>query len=84
MGVLEEDAELPLSIIRLSEVVGVNAIVTGSVIEPHPGMTILFGENGTGKTGYARIFKALAGSRTADTILGDIAASEEVDVPHLL
>ncbi|MCK5756327.1 MAG: AAA family ATPase [Mycobacterium sp.] len=78
VGVLEEDAELPLSIIRLSEVVGVNAIVTGSVIEPHPGMTILFGENGTGKTGYARIFKALAGSRTADTILGDIAASEEV------
>ncbi len=75
---LEEDAELPLAITRLSEVSGVNAIVTGSVIEPHGGLTILFGENGTGKTGYARIFKALAGSRTADAILGDIATSEEV------
>lgn len=41
-------------------------------------MTILFGENGTGKTGYSRIFKALAGSRTADAILGDITFSEEV------
>jgi energy-coupling factor transporter ATP-binding protein EcfA2 len=74
----EEDAELPLVITKLSEVTGVNAIVSGSVIEPHAGITILFGENGTGKTGYSRIFKALAGSRTADTILGNIAVEEEV------
>lgn len=75
---VEEDAELPLVITKLSGVTGVNAIVTGSVIEPHAGMTILFGENGTGKTGYARIFKALAGSRTADAILGDITTDEDV------
>lgn len=74
----EEDAELPLVVTKLSEVAGVNAIVPGSVIEPHAGITILFGENGTGKTGYSRIFKTLAGSRTADTILGDIAVEEEV------
>lgn len=74
----EEDAELPLVITNLSEVAGVNAIVPGSVIELHAGITILFGENGTGKTGYSRIFKALAGSRTADIILGNIAAEEEV------
>ncbi|MBB1496485.1 AAA family ATPase [Propioniciclava sp. MC1595] len=74
----EEDAALPLAVTKLSEVTGVNAIVPGSVIEPHAGMTILFGENGTGKTGYSRIFKALAGSRTADTILGNVAAEEVV------
>lgn len=78
VDVTEEVAELPLRVTRLSEVTGVNAIVPGSVIEPHAGMTILFGENGTGKTGYARVFKALAGSRTADTILGDIAVTQEV------
>ncbi|MCQ1952097.1 AAA family ATPase [Arthrobacter sp. zg-Y238] len=69
-----DDAELPLVITRISDVSGVNALVTGSVIEPHAGLTILFGENGTGKTGYSRIFKALAGSRTADAILGDVRA----------
>jgi energy-coupling factor transporter ATP-binding protein EcfA2 len=74
----EEEAELPLAITKLTDVTGVNALVTGSVIEPHEGMTILFGENGTGKTGYSRVFKALAGSRTADAILGDISASQEV------
>jgi len=73
----DEDAELPLAITRLADVTGVNALVTGSVIEPHAGLTILFGENGTGKTGYARIFKAVAGSRTADeVILGDITADQ--------
>ncbi|GAB3275666.1 AAA family ATPase [Sinomonas notoginsengisoli] len=67
-----ESAEAPLVITRLSDIHGVNALVSGSVIEPHDGLTILYGENGTGKTGYSRIFKALAGSRTADHILSNV------------
>ena len=63
-----------LEITKLSEVQGVNALVPGGVIEPHSRLTIIYGENGTGKTGYARIFKALAQSRTDDDILGDINA----------
>lgn len=73
----QDEAAAPLTITKLSDVQGVNALTPGSVIEPHAGLTILFGENGTGKTGYSRIFKALAASRTADEILGDIAATEE-------
>jgi hypothetical protein len=70
-----EEADEPLIIEKLSDVAGVNALVPGAVIEPHEGLTILFGENATGKTGYSRIFKALAASRTADdVILGNIAA----------
>lgn len=70
----QDESAPPLSLIRLSEVRGVNALVPGAIIEPHEGLTILYGENGTGKTGYSRVFKALANSRTADTILGDIEA----------
>lgn len=63
----------PLTITSLSDVTGVNALGAGNVIEPDPHLTILFGENGTGKTGYSRIFKALAESRTVDKeILGNI------------
>ena len=72
-------AEKPLVLTRIAEVTGVNAIVSGSILEPHAGITIIFGENGTGKTGYARIFKALADSRTADEILGDIEADEPIE-----
>jgi hypothetical protein len=74
-----DDAEEPLAITRISEVNGVNALISGSIIEPHAGLTILFGENGTGKTGYSRIFKSLANSRTADTILGDVASDDAVE-----
>lgn len=71
----EDETIEPLTLTSMSQVVGVNALVEGGVIEPHAGLTILFGENGTGKTGYSRIFKALAASRTADVILGNIEAT---------
>lgn len=70
----QDESAPPLSLTRLSEVRGVNALVAGAVIEPHAGLTVLYGENGTGKTGYSRIFKALANSRTADAILGNVDA----------
>jgi energy-coupling factor transporter ATP-binding protein EcfA2 len=75
----QDESAPPLTLTRIFEVRGVNALSPGAVIEPHEGLTILYGENGTGKTGYSRIFKALANSRTADTILGniDVDASEE-------
>jgi hypothetical protein len=62
----QDESAPPLTLMRLSDVHGVNALVPGAVIEPHEGLTILYGEKGTGKTGYSRIFKALANSRTAD------------------
>lgn len=70
----QDESAPPLSVVRVSNVKGVNALVPGEVIEPHAGLTILYGENGTGKTGYCRIFKSLADSRTADDILGNIDA----------
>lgn len=72
----QDEKAAPLNLVRLSEVRGVNALIPGAVIEPHEGLTILYGENGTGKTGYSRIFKALADSRTADEILGNIDGGE--------
>ena len=72
----EDEKDAPLTIVRLSKVHGVNALISGEVIEPHQGLTILHGENGTGKTGYSRIFKALANSRTADEILSDIQSED--------
>lgn len=73
----QDESAPPLTILSLSEVHGVNALATGAVIEPHTGLTILYGENGTGKTGYSRIFKSLADSRTADEILGNIDAEDD-------
>ena len=62
----------PFHLARLSDVKGVNALVEGGQIEFGPGLTLLYGENGTGKTGYSRILKTMAGSRSADDILPDV------------
>ena len=69
---LSEDRARPLKITKISNVSGVNALTSTSEIMPSDGLTILYGENGTGKTGYSRILKAMAGSRTADEVLGDV------------
>lgn len=43
----------------LSEVTGVNKLANGQTIQFASNLTVIYGENGTGKTGYGRILKAL-------------------------
>ena len=62
----------PFHLSHISDVKGVNALVGGEQIKFGSKLTLLYGENGTGKTGYARILKGLAGSRSADEILPDV------------
>ena len=66
----------PLRLTHISNIKGVNALVDTARIDFAPGLTLLFGENATGKTGYARILKYLAGSRSADEILPDVNQEE--------
>lgn len=66
------DKETSITLSTISQVTGVNALVTGSSIDFSEGLTVLFGENGTGKTGYARVLKCLADSRSVDEILPDV------------
>ena len=71
----------PFQLRYISDVKGVNALVGGEQIKFGSGLTLLFGENGTGKTGYVRIFKGLAGSRSADVILSDVNLMEDPPSP---
>lgn len=64
-----EDEDDSLELLSLEEVTGVNALAPGYPLEFDSGLTILFGQNGTGKTGYARVLKRLAAVRTAEPIL---------------
>ena len=49
-----------------------NALSTDQEIVFNPRMTVLFGENGTGKTGYVRVLKRIASVRTSEPILPNI------------
>ena len=61
-----------LVLTKMSEVEGVNALAAGQTIDFNPSLTVLFGENAAGKTGYARVLKQLAAVRTAEPILPNI------------
>jgi hypothetical protein len=43
---------------------GVNALKGGTQIDFAPGATVIFGENGSGKSGFVRVLKRAAGVRT--------------------
>lgn len=70
-----------LRLIRLGTVSGVNALATGQEIAFNPRLTVLFGENATGKTGYVRVLKRVASVRSAQPILGNIHVSS-AGKPH--
>jgi hypothetical protein len=48
-----------IELVSLSEISGVNRLAKNQTIEFSKNLTIIFGENGTGKTGYSRILKSL-------------------------
>jgi energy-coupling factor transporter ATP-binding protein EcfA2 len=51
---------------------GINAIKVGAQINFAPGVTVIFGENGSGKSGFVRLLKRAAGVRTAEEILHNV------------
>lgn len=64
-----EDA---LVLTRIVNVENVNALAGNQEIQFNPGLTVLFGENGVGKTGYVRILKTVASVRNAEPILSNV------------
>jgi hypothetical protein len=67
-----EPGTAPLRLTCLSEVRNVNALTPDQTVTFNPRLTVCFGENAAGKTGYVRIFKRLAAVRSAEPILGNI------------
>ena len=69
----------PLDSVRLDAVMigdGVNALKPGAQIDFSSGVTVVFGENGSGKSGFVRVLKRAAGVRTAEGILHNVHADK--------
>jgi deoxyribose-phosphate aldolase len=68
----DDDAGDALHLVSLRDCRGVNALAENQEIRFHQRMTVLFGENAMGKTGYVRVLKQLANVRSAEPIIPDI------------
>lgn len=63
----------------LTDMKGVNALVEGQSLAFSPqGLTVVYGENGAGKSGYARILKSACRARDTEDVLPDIRQATPV------
>ncbi len=64
--------KLDLLFSKLDNVEGVNALTENQVIEFSPNLTIIYGANGSGKSGYVRLLKKVLYSKTPEDIVENI------------
>ena len=63
-GIVGTSAGAPVVLSEVHSVVGVNALVADQTLSLSPvGMTVIYGDNGSGKSGYCRILKHACRSR---------------------
>lgn len=66
----------PVKLLSMSNLRDVNGFPDGRTLTFAPtGLTIVFGENGTGKSGYARVLKSACKARKNETVLGNAFAN---------
>lgn len=68
----KENYKLDLHLSKLENVEGVNALTENQTIEFNPNLTIIYGTNGSGKSGYVRLFKKVFYSKAPEEILPNI------------
>jgi hypothetical protein blinB_18840 len=71
------DTKESIAICSVGDLQGVNALLDGQTLQFSPtGMTIVYGDNGSGKSGYARLLKQIVGARHHEEILSNVFTSE--------
>lgn len=75
-------SEQRLELYSMKHIEGVNALKSGEEIQfCEHGMTIFYGQNATGKSGYFRVFEHVSGGLLAKPILNNIYA-DDPPIPH--
>ena len=64
----------PVSVQSLIHHVGVNALASNQTLEFGPSLTVVYGANAAGKSGYTRILKRACRARGAEEILGNVVS----------
>ena len=62
----------PVSVVSIFHHRGVNALAEDQTLKFGLGLTVVYGDNGAGKTGYIRILKSACRARGQENILGNV------------
>lgn len=70
----------PVRLDAIAEVSGVNALLPGQRLTfGDSGLTVIYGDNASGKSGYARLIRQAVTARIKADLLGDVFATESAD-----
>ena len=64
----------PVSLVSIFHHRGVNALAEDQTLEFVPNLTVVYGDNAAGKTGYIRILKSACRARRQEQILGNVVS----------
>lgn len=76
-----EAASKPVRLERIDGLSGVNAIPNGTAMRFGPALTVIYGRNGAGKSGFARLFANACFSRHKPKIIGNIYDKKAAGTP---
>src|SRR5579862_6961631 len=65
-------ATAAVSLVSVTHHMGVNALASEQTVSFGPTLTVVYGQNAAGKSGYTRILKRACRSRSTEGILGDV------------
>lgn len=72
---------VPVSLVSIFHHRGVNALAEDQTLNFAPGLTVVYGDNGAGKTGYIRILKSACRARGQEHILGNVVSGTSPIAP---
>lgn len=73
----------PIGLVSIADPEHVNALVSDFPLSfVSPGITLVYGDNGSGKSGYARLLKRIARARHQEDILSDVFRDPAVAKPR--
>ena len=70
----EGGASTAVSLVSIFHHRGVNALAENQTLHFCPGLTVVYGDNAAGKTGYIRILKSVCRARRQEQILGNVVS----------
>ena len=68
----------PVKLVSISDIKGVGALAPQSPLSFGNGLTVVYGDNGCGKSSYVRILKALANPINANAVFGNVFQANNV------
>jgi hypothetical protein len=73
-----KDEESAIALLSISDPKGINALLRDQAMPfAETGLTVVYGDNASGKSGYARVVKKVAGARHQDDILPNVFETPE-------